>query len=71
MHKFADCRVLAVAAEIQDFQIEGFLAWEMPVEQGFGNAGGMGEVFGGGFGVAFARKKRERGLNDGRFPFFR
>ncbi len=71
MDEFSDCGILTVATVIEDFEIKGFLTREMPVKQRFRNPGGLGEVFGGGFGVGFARKKRKGGLNNGRFSFFR
>jgi hypothetical protein len=43
----------------------------MPVEERFGNPGRAGQVFGGRFGVALARKKREGGLDNGRLALLR
>jgi hypothetical protein len=43
----------------------------MFVKKRFRDSGGAGQVFGGGLGVTLPGKKRQRGLNDGRFSLLR
>ena len=64
-------RVVALAAKVLDFRVNGFLAGKMLVEERFRDAGGAGQVLGGGFRVALAAKKGQGGPDDGRLALLR